>query len=340
MVIKVTKIVLALSLLMATAGFAEEIPYDYNRGLGLLEICSQSPAQSLRLTLPTVIPADIKPGWRTDIRSTWTNVWAKESEFLLDYEMLDTVVALSYGFNTRFGLLVAFQNRNYFGGEMDSFIQGVHDQFGIRQNGRDEVPKDRGVVELFDPQTGENVLEFSAGGLNSNRLCFLLNYNISHGTQTWPSLNLYAVAGYPLKSADIFEDDNQVDVGFGLGAAKRWSKKWYTYGAVGFTRFDERGVPALAPGMKPLELEDEQLTGMFSLSWHCTPTFAILAQYLCSGPAVKDVRKLDEPSHEVHLGFKWSTQRHGVVQFGLIENVIVHDNSPDFGLHLGWSYQQ
>jgi signal peptidase I len=330
--------VLVLFFLTATTGFGGEIDYAHNRGLGTLQIVSQSPAQSLRLTLPMLIPGDIKPGWGIDIHATWTNVWASESTFLLDYEMLDTIIAATYGFNNRLGLSVAFDNRNYFGGVMDNCIQEFHDMFNIDQDGRDEVPKNRKVVQRFDPQTGDTI-EFSADELNNNGVALLLNYNITHGTQTWPSLNAFGVARYALNSAEIFNHGNhQVDCGFGLGFAKRWSKRWYTYAALGYTIFDDYEVRATEPDLEPLEFEDYQFTGMFSLSWHYTPTFAIVAQYLFSGPDIRNIDKLDDPSHEVHLGFKWHSQHYGMIEFALIENVITWNNTPDFGLHAGWSY--
>jgi len=324
--------------LTATVGFAEEISYDYNHGLGTLNMLSQSPAQSLRLTLPMVVPGGIKPGLGAHAHTTWTNVWADRSEYLLDYEMLDTVLAVTYGFDKRFGLAVTFNNRNYFGGEMDNFIQEFHDLFGIRQNGRDEVPKDRKIVQLFDPETGKTAVELSAHDLNNNRIDLLLNYNISHGTQIWPAVNVYGTVSYALESAEVFKQDKQWDFGLGLGLAKRWSKSWYTYAAVGLSIFDDRELHEQVANVRPIEFEDYQLTGLFSLSWHYSPTFAILAQYLYNGAAVKNIDGLDKPSHEVSLGFKWNTRRIGVVEFALIENVITYDNSPDFGLHVGWSY--
>jgi hypothetical protein len=290
------------------------------------------------MTLPIVVPGSIKPGLGVHAQTTWTNVWADESEYLLDYEMLDTVLTVTYGFNKRLGLAVTFSNRNYFGGEMDNFIEGFHDLFNISQSGRDEVPKDRKIVQLLDPQTGKTAVQFSAHDLNNDRIDLLLNYNISHGTRTWPSVNVYGVASYSLESAELFKDDHQVDFGFGLGFAKRWSERWYTYAAVGFSIFDDREVRKPAPNVEPLKFEDNQFTGMFSLSYHWTPNFAILAQYLYNGPAIKNIDTLDKPSHEVNLGFKWNTRRFGMIEFALIENVITYDNSPDFGLHLGWTY--
>jgi len=227
-----------LFLLTATTGFGGEVDYAHNHGLGILQIVSHSPAQTLRLTLPMLIPGDIKPGWGTHIHATWTNVWVSESTFLLDYEMLNTVVAATYGFNNHVGLSVAFDNRNYFGGVMDNFIQEFHDLFSIDLNGRGEVPKNRNVVQRFDPQTGDTVT-FSASELNNSGVSLLLNYNITPGTQTWPSMNVLGIARYALKSADIFRNNHQICCGFGVSCAKRWSKRWYTYLSGGYTFFDD-----------------------------------------------------------------------------------------------------
>jgi len=41
----------------------QELSHDYNYGLGKIDLRSQSPAQSLRFTLPLLIPGDIKAGW-------------------------------------------------------------------------------------------------------------------------------------------------------------------------------------------------------------------------------------------------------------------------------------
>jgi len=35
------------------------------------------------------------------------------------------------------------------------------------------------------------------------------------------------------------------------------------------------------------------------------------------------------------LGWKWEVKTKVVLEFALIENIIVFDNSPDFGIHAG-----
>ena len=321
----------------AVPGQTQELSHDYNYGLGKIDLRSQSPAQSLRFTLPLLIPGDIESGWGVRIASTWSNVWANESEYLLDYEMSDTIVTVTYGFNKRFGLSLEFENRSYFGGHMDGFIQGFHDLFGIDQDGRDDVPKHRKVIQRFDPKTGQMLSETSAEELENNGIAVLMNYNLTHGTKIWPSANVFGGVRYGLQCADLCTNNHPVDAGFGLGLAKRWSKKWYTYAALGYTLYESRDTRELSPGVTPMEFKDNGVTGLFVLSWHYTPTFSILAQYLYSGPSIRNIDVLDEASHEVHFGFKWKT-KYGMIEFALIENIITMSNSPDFGLHGGWGF--
>ena len=330
-------VALSCSAFPAVPGRTQELSHDYNYGLGKIDLRSQSPAQSLRFTLPMLIPGDIKSGWGVRIANTWSNVWANESEYLLDYEMSETLVTVTYGFNKRFGVSLEFENRNYFGGEMDGLIQGFHDLFGIDQEGRDDVSRDRKVIQRFDPDTGQLLSETSAEDLENNGIVLLMSYTLTHGTKIWPSANVFGAVRYGLSCSDLCRDNHPVDAGFGLGLAKRWSKKWYTYASLGYTLYESRDVLEPAPGVAPMDFEDRAVTGLFVLSWHYTPSFSILAQYLYSGPSVKNIDVLDEASHEVHVGFKWKSKC-GLIEFALIENVVTMNNSPDFGLHGGWGF--
>ena len=333
---QIVMIAMVVFFLYPAPGWSTEIGYDYNYGPGKFDIRSQSPAQSLRLTLPMLVPGDMRSGWGTHVNCTWSNVWASGPEYLLDYEMFDTIAGISYGFNKKFALSVEFENRHYFGGCMDNPIQQFHNLFGIDQNGRSKVPHNRKVIQRFNPQTGQLLSETSADELDNNSIDFLLNYNVTTGTRIWPSVNIYGVVRYGLDCPDICETDNPLDFGIGLGFAKRWSKRWHSYLSIGYTFYELRKTTA-ALGVKPIEFENKALNGLLAASWDYTPDFAIVTQYLYSGPDIKNLQGMDKPSHEVQIGFKWKT-KYGLMEFALTENIINMGNSPDFGLHTGWSY--
>ncbi len=322
--------------LYPVSGWTHGINYDYNHGLGKIDIRSQSPAQSLRLTLPMLIPGDIKSGWGSQINLTWSNVWASDPAYLLDYEMLDTITGISYGFNRKLGIMIQFENRSYFGGAMDSMIQHFHSAFGIDQNGRDKVSENREIIQRFNPRTGQLLSTNAASELDNNGVGLIVNYNITPGSKFWPSANIYGIVRYGLNSPFICETSHPVDFGFGFGSAKRLSEKWYTYMSMGYTFYQPRSITA-APGVTPIEFEDRIFNGFFGLAWNYTPDFAIIVQYLYSGSAIKNLQGVDKPSHEIHMGFKWNTG-YGIMEFAFTENIINMDNSPDFGMHTAWNY--
>ncbi|MBW1855523.1 MAG: DUF3187 family protein, partial [Deltaproteobacteria bacterium] len=123
-----------ITLLMPSHGFTEDVDSNYNFGRGAFQYRSQSPGQSLRFTMLDILPGPINAGWRTSTGATWTNTWADNDEYTLDYEMLDAYVAVSYAFNNRFEIGFFFENRSFFGGYMDNTIQEFHDIFGIGQS--------------------------------------------------------------------------------------------------------------------------------------------------------------------------------------------------------------
>lgn len=316
--------------LFVAAAHAESDRGNDNSGMGILEIRSQAVGQSLRLTMPMLIPGDISRGWQAFGGLTWTNVWANDDAFVLDYEMLDTLIGVGYGFTDRWGAAAVLDDRSYFGGAMDSFIESFHNVFGIDQDGRDSTGRGRNTVSRKDPSTGRDAV-MSARDMNNTGLSLLLNCNIIEGAAPWPSVNLYGVARYALSPAKVFVKTGAVDGGLGVGLAKRWFKRWYTYGVLGYTVYAERGQTAIGD----VVLEDRQFSGLAAVSWQYAPDLALIAQYLYSSAGIKNIASLDQPSHEVHLGFKWRLGPVYTFEAALIENIITMDNSPDFGLHAG-----
>lgn len=316
---------------MVSTGHADDGHGRENHGMGILGIRSQAIGQSLRLTMPMLIPGDIPTGWRGYLGATWTNVWANDAAFLLDYEMLDTVAGVGYGFNERWGMAVFVDNRSYFGGAMDDFIAGFHNLFGIDQDGRDAAPRGRSIIS--DPAIQNQTSSIPANELDNTGLSLLLNSNIDFGYPGWPSMNIYGVTRYALVPAKIFKKSDRFDYGLGVGLSKRWALRWYTHAVLGYTLYADRGPTA--PGN--VVFGDQQFTGMFALAWQYSPALALMTQYLYSSAVIETIPALDNASHEVHLGFKWLLSKTCVLDFALIENIITMDNSPDFGLHLGVS---
>ncbi|MBW1822392.1 MAG: DUF3187 family protein, partial [Deltaproteobacteria bacterium] len=293
---------------------------------------SQSPAQSLRLTMPSVIPGAFKPGIiGVHAGTTWTNVWIDSSEVALDYEMLDTHIAVSYGLNKRLGLGIAFDQRNYFGGGMDNFIQEFHDLFGIDQNGRDRVDRNLSHIILYDDQ-GNIIFETDdLSNLENNGISLIGQYILSHGTTRWPAIGVSGVLRYGLSTPSSEDNHEPLDWNIGIGLSKRLSDIWYIYSHLGYTKYGQTELIGL-------EFEKDAISFMLAFAWQWKPNFSMLFQYVFSQGVVKDFVSLSDPSHEVSIGFKWQLSSGIIFEFAMVENVITYDNSPDFGLHLALSY--
>jgi hypothetical protein len=94
---------------------AQTEPDDINYGPGFLHVRSQSPGQSLRMTMPEVLPGSIRPGISLMFNVTNSNIWAEDEFVFFDYEILDTSVGITYGFNERLGLAFFYDQRDYWG---------------------------------------------------------------------------------------------------------------------------------------------------------------------------------------------------------------------------------
>ncbi|MDY6793243.1 MAG: DUF3187 family protein [Thermodesulfobacteriota bacterium] len=324
--------VLLIILTMPINSFSSDDNFDYNYGLGILQLRSQSPAQSLRLTMPSVIPGAFKPGiLGIHAGTTWTNVWIDSSEVALDYEMLDTHIAVSYGINKRLGLGIAFDQRNYFGGAMDNFIQEFHDIFGIDQNGRDRVDRNLSRIVRYDDQ-GNIIFETdNLSYLENNGITLFSQYILSHGSNRWPAIGVSGVLRYGLNTPSSEDNHEPLDWSIGIGLSKRWTDTWYMYSHLGYTNYGRTE-------MSGLEFKDDAISFLLALAWQWKPNSSILFQYVYSEGVVKDFGSLSNPSHEINLGFKWQLSSGSIIEFALVENVITFDNSPDFGLHFALSY--
>ncbi|ACN14275.1 conserved hypothetical protein [Desulforapulum autotrophicum HRM2] len=323
-----------LLICLTTTVCAAENSTDRNYGMGILNISSQSIAQSFRLTLPLVIPGDIKSGYQAITQATWTNIWAQEKSYLLDYEMFSTTLGFSYGFNQNLGVAIMVDSHTYFGGKMDGFIQGFHDLLNIDQNGRADYAHGRAVITRFDPATGAQTHQYSAHDLNNSGLNLLVNYTFNHSNPHMPGINLYGVARYPLQTAELIHPQKGMDLGIGLGLSKKWQKDFYTYGVLGYTLYKDQKDRE----NRPIELKDQQFTGLFAMAYTLSENLALLAQYLYSTPVIEKIHGLDKASHEIHLGAKFRVGKKSVMDISIIENIITMDNSPDFGIHMGLNF--
>ena len=86
-----------------------------------------------------------------------------------------------------------------------------------------------------------------------------------------------------------------------------------------------------------LELETTQATVLAAGEWRFKPRMSLVMQLLGTQGVATDLGVFSETSNEIVLGWKWEVRQAGVLEIGLLENIIEFDNSPDFGVHAAWT---
>jgi thioredoxin-related protein len=309
-----------------------------NVGYGPLKLYAQSPFQALRLTIRPRAPSTLGKGqYEGSFWATWVNVFDLENDvgdpdnqFFLDFESLQTVLALSYGITDTLEIEGEFQTRSRFGGHMDGFIEGFHDLFGIDQGGRLDVPRDDFSIHLT-PEDGREAVSLDSRdrGVFSQTLGVSFQHNITCGTSRLPALAYSVSARYEMNDDDAFGDSNDLDVGFSASVSRRFGK-FYAYGTLGYAWFGR-------DNFRGLELADNQWTILVAGEWRIFARQSLIVQLLVTEGQVEDFGAFSEQSNEITLGYKWEVRDRGILEVALIENIISFDNSPDLGFHAGYS---
>jgi len=193
---------------------ADIMPPDYNHGLGPLDYRSSSPGKSIRLSMPILGPAMIKPGWGINMIAGTNNVWLNENDYLFDYELFDGHISVTYGFNENFGIIGFIDHRYYWGGIMDGFIENGHDLFNIGQNGRDQWPENKTYFMLKD---SEGEILYSSDSINQDfentGIGIGFNHILTNGNQQWiPAVSLGGILRYGIHGPQ--NSEKPIDFGF------------------------------------------------------------------------------------------------------------------------------
>jgi len=302
-------------------------------GYGPLAINSQAPFQALRLGIRPRTPSTLGRGqFSARTSATWVNIWAldeNDDTYFLDFEMFQFVAAVAYGITDHVEIEGEFQDRSRFGGAMDSFIQNFHDLFGIDQGGRDDVPKNQFNFELA-PDGGPAVsLDSGDRGSFSRTAQLSLQHNVTCGTSRLPAISWSATARLETLDVDTEGGGSGLDLGLSVAVSRRFGK-FYVYGTLGhawFGRDDFRGM----------ELEDTKVTLLLAGEWRFRPRQSLILQYLLTEGLVADFGPFSDSTNELTIGWKWEVRNGGILELGLIENIIEFDNGPDFGVHAGFS---
>ena len=86
-----------------------------------------------------------------------------------------------------------------------------------------------------------------------------------------------------------------------------------------------------------LELEDNQISFLTALEWRLRSHHSLVVQLLLTEGVMTGFDPFSDRSDELTIGWKYEIIDKGILEVGLIENILSFDNSPDFGVHVGFT---
>lgn len=296
------------------------------------------------------IPAFVSPNDHTEGRfqlnttARWTNIWAyhiesdkpydwdkpakeqelKHGSFFIDVERLTVTNRISFRATDALGFEATIPFVCQGGGIMDGFIEGFHKTFGIGQHHRTDWDRDDAS---FDVVNKNGVLDDANGHVSDT---YFGNIQVGASYRflnRWPISMVRILAKLPTSNYSESLEFRGYDVTLQGSTAWQWGR-FLGYHGAGVSYFGDRGP-------KDVDFKRVRYSMMNTGEVMLSPEFSLIL-HTVAATAAADYPELDEPIIEVTLGFK-KVLGAGVFEFGLIENMIYYDNSPDFGLHAGYS---
>ena len=297
-------------------------------GYGPLSLPSQAPGQVLRLGLLPRTPSTLARG---QFELLWTESFAnifnyREDDFRLDYLTLNSTLAFAYGISDTVEVELAVGNLQRTHSFLDPVTNAFHDLFGFGDSGRDLFPHNDNIIDL-EPKNGVEIEDRSSGS-EATHVTLTMQHNLTCGTTVWPALAYSVSTRWDAGGDAELEGDSDFSAGISCSAAKRLGDRFYAYLGLAYNWYgpdESRGLP----------LKGEQWGGLAAVEWSYRSNRSLILEYLVNEGAAVDRDPFDDPTHEVHLGWKREFRPGTVLEIGLIENIINVDNSPDFGLHFG-----
>ena len=185
--------------------------------------------------MPTRLAAGDDRGWSGGLDLFWGStalIQQTDSETLIvDAETREARLTLQKPLSERFAFQLELPYRYTGAGNLDSFIDGWHDAFGLPDGARSQLPSDGMNITYIRDQSQLLSMTSSASGLADIQAS--LGYDIvsseASALSAWLSVKL------PTGDADKLTGSGATDVSFILAADRHLTADWSVFGQAGVT---------------------------------------------------------------------------------------------------------
>lgn len=292
---------------------------------GPLQMQTLSPFSSFRPGFAPRAASSLPPGGIEFRQSdTWADVWAlNEHDWRIDYEAVRSNISLAYGLSDYALLELDVQSIDRLPGRLDRLIVSFHETVGAEQRHRDEYP--RGDLH-FEIEDGPGVF-LSEEELRTPSQAMTLTLECRTGTLAAERSVLSGFVSLRRGFGGVIGQEGPADLAVGASWARRFGD-FTAYAAMSFAWYGDEELASL-------ELRSTQWAGLGAVEWKCSNRVSIVFQYLLTEGVLERPRPFARPSSEVALGLKYLLKPGVLLEIAAVENLIIPDNSPDFGVHGG-----
>ena len=299
-------------------------------GLGPLVLRSQSPLNILRLTPTPLSPVTVERGtWLVGVMGNWNNYFDVDprGRYVIDAESAGATFGFAYGLTDRLDLSLALPVSYRGGGSLDRFIENFEGLIGVSNEARKRYPRNRFLILVHgdDGATFERSGAASGWGLEDGSLG--ARYQITPGSSTTPAVLVGLEAKLPVGRKDALRSTGGVDLDAGVSIGQRLGR-FNLYGTASVMKFANDDFVGV-------RLRSTQWSWFAAIEYRRTSRTSYLLQALVTSPSARDVGDLARNTYEITLGVKHVLRRDLLLEASLLENLLIFDNSPDVGFHLG-----
>ena len=305
-------------------------------GWGPFAYSTQAPLQQLRFSYlhegPQLVPAGT---WSLKSAATWTNTWDYHAHrYRVDYESLYARMLLRRGLTEWLSASLDVPVLVLGGGILDRSITDFHEAFGLSNMQRDLFPHDQLRMERYNKNgSTTTLLDKADAGWYVRPPVVSLRLRLLHLAPGVPLTLVGAVNLPSVTGEDAFLDAEGQDWALGLATGARLAGGLATNVSLAVIHPRDGG---LRDGV--FRWTRRVLSAMVSADYALDPAWALVVQLNYESAGARSTRTaFDEGTYDIVAGAKWLTPAGVVLEFGLIENILLHENNIDFGLHIGVS---
>lgn len=219
------------------------------------------------------------------------------------------------------------------GGFLDRTVEGFHRLFRLSNGGREEIP--RNAYGVYVLRNGEFwIARTQAPGLRLGDMVLRVKTPLL-SREAGPRLSMAGVIKIPTGRFEDLTGSEGTDIQLALLASQPIGRRWVIHYNIAFTKL---GQPKRAIGF-PLRSIRSQ---MLAFEFLATTRLSLLMQMLSNTSLFpkSGLAPLNRTAYEIDAGIKVAITPATVLEIGLIENLSQHQNTPDIGLHAGFSIRR